>query len=101
MTGLSVHTLRYYEKVGLLNEVKRDINGYRQYAESDISWINFVIRLRITGMSVTACDPEITAFIMVRLYVSLIFDWEKYHEPLEKGHSAELFELYLLKGLSK
>lgn len=53
MTGLSVHTLRYYEKVGLLTEVKRDINGYRQYSESDISWINFLIRLRITGMSVT------------------------------------------------
>jgi DNA-binding transcriptional MerR regulator len=53
MTGLTVHTLRYYEKIGLLNEVNRDINGYRQYSESDISWINFLIRLRITGMSVT------------------------------------------------
>lgn len=53
MTGLTVHTLRYYEKIGLLNEVNRDINGYRQYSESDISWIDFLIRLRITGMSVT------------------------------------------------
>ncbi|WP_028411097.1 MerR family transcriptional regulator [Bacillus sp. 123MFChir2] len=53
MTELSVHTLRYYEKIGLLNEVKRDINGYRQYSESDISWINFLIRLRVTGMSIT------------------------------------------------
>lgn len=53
MTGLTVHTLRYYEKIGLLNEVNRDINGYRQYSESDISWINFLIRLRITGMSVS------------------------------------------------
>ncbi|WP_410986721.1 MerR family DNA-binding transcriptional regulator [Bacillus paranthracis] len=53
MTGLTVHTLLYYEKIGLLNEVSRDINGYRQYSESDISWINFLIRLRITGMSVT------------------------------------------------
>lgn len=31
MTGLSVHTLRYYEKIGLLNEVNRDANGYRRY----------------------------------------------------------------------
>lgn len=53
MTGLTVHTLRYYEKIGLLNEVNRDANDYRQYSESDISWINFLIRLRITGMSVT------------------------------------------------
>lgn len=53
MTGLTVHTLRYYEKIGLLKEVNRNINGYRQYSEADISWINFLIRLRITGMSVT------------------------------------------------
>lgn len=53
MTGLTVHTLRYYEKIGLLNEVNRDKNGYRQYSESDISWIQFLIRLRNTGMSVT------------------------------------------------
>ncbi|MED1599639.1 MerR family transcriptional regulator [Bacillus sp. FSL H8-0534] len=53
ITGLTVHTLRYYEKIGLLNEVSRDINGYRQYSEADISWINFLIRLRVTGMSVT------------------------------------------------
>ncbi|WP_338405833.1 MerR family transcriptional regulator [Bacillus halotolerans] len=53
MTKLSVHTLRYYEKIGLLREVRRDKNGYRKYAESDISWINFLIRLRTTGMSIT------------------------------------------------
>lgn len=33
--------------------MSRDINGCRQYSESDISWINFLIRLRVTGMSVT------------------------------------------------
>ncbi len=52
MTGLSAHTLRYYEKIGLLNGVERDANGYRQYSESDISWIQFLIRLRVTGMSI-------------------------------------------------
>ena len=52
-TGLSVHTLRYYEKIGLLNRVDRDANGYRQYTESDISWINFLIRLRVTGMPIS------------------------------------------------
>lgn len=52
ITGLSVHTLRYYEKIRLLNKVERDSSGYRQYRESDISWINFLIRLRVTGMPV-------------------------------------------------
>lgn len=47
------------------------------------------------------CDPEITAFIMLKLYVSLIFDWEKYHHPLDEETIASLFEFYLFKGLSK
>ena len=48
-----MHTLRYYEKIGLLKEVNRDKNGYRQYSDADLSWIHFLIRLRVTGMSVT------------------------------------------------
>jgi DNA-binding transcriptional MerR regulator len=50
-TGLTVHTLRYYEKIGLLQGVHRDEHGYRQYAETDLLWIDFLIRLRKTGMS--------------------------------------------------
>ncbi|MCL6604674.1 MAG: MerR family transcriptional regulator [Paenibacillus sp.] len=53
MTGLTAHTLRYYEKIGLLYGVNRDTNGYRQYSESDISWIYFLLRLRVTGMKVS------------------------------------------------
>lgn len=53
ITGLSLHTLRYYEKIGLLKEVNRENNGYRQYTEADISWILFIIRLRETGMPIT------------------------------------------------
>jgi DNA-binding transcriptional MerR regulator len=52
ITSLSVHTLRYYEKIGLLTDVDRDQNGYRLYSESEIAWIHFLIRLRATGMPV-------------------------------------------------
>ncbi|AJY77014.1 MerR family transcriptional regulator [Paenibacillus beijingensis] len=51
-TGLSVHTLRYYEKIGLLTDVNRDGNGYRLYTEADLGWIDFLIRLRATGMPI-------------------------------------------------
>lgn len=50
ITGVSVHTLRYYEKIGLLSHIKRDENGYRQYCEGDLSWIAFLLSLRKTGM---------------------------------------------------
>jgi DNA-binding transcriptional MerR regulator len=53
ITGLTVHTLRYYEKIGLLDGVARNEQGYRQYAESDLAWIEFLIRLRETGMPIS------------------------------------------------
>ncbi|MGG0389211.1 MerR family transcriptional regulator [Priestia megaterium] len=50
MTGLSTHTLRYYEKIGLIKNVQRDQTGYRQYTDVDLAWIQFLIRLRVTGI---------------------------------------------------
>lgn len=51
ITGLSVHTLRYYERIGLVGPVSRTTNGYRMYMTGDIAWIEFLKRLRVTGMS--------------------------------------------------
>ncbi|PFW76057.1 MerR family transcriptional regulator [Priestia aryabhattai] len=50
MTGLSTHTLHYYEKIGLIKNVQRAQTGYRQYTDVDLAWIQFLIRLRVTGM---------------------------------------------------
>lgn len=52
LTGLSMHTLRYYERIGLLDPVNRASNGHRRYSAGDIAWIEFLIRLRATGMSI-------------------------------------------------
>jgi DNA-binding transcriptional MerR regulator len=51
-TGLSIDTLRYYERLGLIDEVARDASGCRIYSDLDIERIGFVRRLRATGMSV-------------------------------------------------
>jgi len=51
-TGLSVHTLRYYERIGLLDPVGRARNGHRRYAIADLAWIEFLQRLRATGMPI-------------------------------------------------
>lgn len=52
LTGLSVHTLRYYERYGLLEPVSRAANGHRRYSADDITRIEFLNRLRMTGMPV-------------------------------------------------
>ncbi len=48
--GLSAYTLRYYEKIGLLKHVQRNISGHRIYSHRDIDWVNFIKRLKETGM---------------------------------------------------
>jgi DNA-binding transcriptional MerR regulator len=50
--GLSVHTLRYYERIGLIKPIPRRSNGHRLYRADDLSWIAFLLRLRATGMSI-------------------------------------------------
>ncbi|MGO4106281.1 MerR family transcriptional regulator [Paenibacillus sp. YAF4_2] len=52
MTGLSSHTLRYYEKVSLIRAIEREDNGYRYYSGKDVEWLKFLIRLRDTGMPI-------------------------------------------------
>lgn len=50
-TGLSPYTLRYYEKIGLIDNISRSDSGHRQYSVRDIEWISFISRLKETGMS--------------------------------------------------
>lgn len=51
-TGLSAHTLRYYEKIGLMNPINRSPNGTRCYSADDVGWIEFLKCLRATGMPI-------------------------------------------------
>ena len=51
-TGLSEHTLRYYERVGLIHPINRAENTHRRYSRDDLGWIDFLKKLRATGMSI-------------------------------------------------
>ncbi|RPJ25160.1 MAG: MerR family transcriptional regulator [Chloroflexi bacterium] len=51
-TGLSAHTLRYYERVGLIHPIDREQNSHRRYTSDDVGWIDFLTKLRATGMSI-------------------------------------------------
>lgn len=62
-TGLSVHTLRFYEREGLLGSpVRRGPDGRRLYDEEDAGWLDFCTRLRATGMPL----------VEIRRYVDLL-----------------------------
>ena len=58
-TGLSTHTLRYYEKEGLLGLVERSRSGFRQYTDADLEVLSGICCLKNTGMSL----QEIARFL--------------------------------------
>jgi DNA-binding transcriptional MerR regulator len=62
--GLSVHTLRYYETIGLMPEIARDRAGSRMYTDQDISWIFLVRCMRDIDMPVQN----------IRAYIDLVKD---------------------------
>jgi len=52
-SGLTAHTLRYYERDGLmLAAVDRSGSGHRRYTERDLTWISLITKLRSTGMPI-------------------------------------------------
>jgi DNA-binding transcriptional MerR regulator len=64
--GVSAHTLRYYERAGLLAGIDRNGAGHRDFTEQDLEWVVMVTRLRATGMPIRA----------IREYADLVRDGE-------------------------
>jgi DNA-binding transcriptional MerR regulator len=52
VTGLTAHTLRWYERIGLMPHVDRSHTGQRRFRNQDLDWLAFVGKLRLTGMPV-------------------------------------------------
>lgn len=66
-TGLSTHTLRYYERAGLmLAPVDRASSSHRRYSDADVAWVQFLTRLRSTGMPIAT----------IRAYTDLVREGE-------------------------
>jgi DNA-binding transcriptional MerR regulator len=86
-TGLSAHTLRYWERAGLLEPVGRNGSGHRRYAEDDLERIKFLTKLRATGMPIR----------QVRRYAELLTRGEDTNEErlqlLETHRRAVLAQL--------
>lgn len=61
VTGLGIHTLRYYEHENLVSP-SRNSSDRRRYSEKDIAWIAFIKRLKATGMPI----KEIKKYVQLR-----------------------------------
>lgn len=62
-TGLSLDTIRYYEKTGILPPAEREYNGQRTYTESDLNRFIFVTNLKRTRMSLNNIKTYIECYM--------------------------------------
>ncbi|MEU3946172.1 MerR family transcriptional regulator [Streptomyces sp. NPDC029526] len=60
-TGVSLDTLRYYEREGLIGPIRRSPGGHREYTEDDIFWIGLVTCLRDAGLGIA----DLRAFVAI------------------------------------
>jgi DNA-binding transcriptional MerR regulator len=75
--GMTAHTLRYYERVGLIQPVGRARNGHRRYSEADAAWLEFLHCMRATNMPIR--------------------EMQRYAELREKGDATSLERRKLLE----
>jgi DNA-binding transcriptional MerR regulator len=89
-TGLSAHTLRYYERIGLLPRVARDASGQRDYDAQILVWIEFLGRLKTMGMPIR----DMLRYAKLRARGAATTDARRVlleqHRDKVRGHVAEL-----------
>lgn len=81
MTGVSIDTIRYYEKIGLIMPIKR-LNGIRKFNERNINQIIFAKTMRQAGLGIE----------LLKDYVSLIFENDSSTVLARKAILAEAIE---------
>lgn len=88
--GMTAHTLRYYERVGLIQPVGRAHNGHRRYSEADEAWIHFLHCMRATNMPIR----EMQRYAELReLGDSTSLDRRKILEDHQAAIAAQIVEL--------
>ena len=73
-----------------------------QHVEDEIiAYLKQKIDAAIAKGAIPPADTEISSFLLLKMYIALVSDWEKNHAPLSSEQIAEIMKVFLLKGLSK
>jgi DNA-binding transcriptional MerR regulator len=91
LTGISAYTLRYYERAGLMQPVWRDAtNGYRAYTRQHLGWIEFIKRLRATGMPIRDIQKYTSLILQGEQTVPERMNLLKQHRDQVEAHLLEV-----------
>lgn len=74
--------------------------GMDQIERAVVGYIQQQLELAVDKGEIKPCNSEMTAFVMLRLYMALTVDWKKTHEPLSKEQVAEQLRFYMQVGLA-
>ena len=88
-TGLSEHTIRYYDREGLLPLLKREESGKRSFSENDIQWLGLICCLKNSGMSI----EKIKEFMFLCLRGEETSEQRKEMLELHKAYILEQIQL--------
>lgn len=74
--------------------------GMKQLETAILGFMEKHVAQAVERGEIRECDPRIAAFVMMKLYISFVYDWDRTHEPLTKENIAEIFRLFLFEGLA-
>jgi AcrR family transcriptional regulator len=70
-----------------------------QHVENEIiAYLRQKIEIAVAKEAIPPVNSELTSFLLLKMYIALVFDWEKHHEPLTSDEIAEIMKVFLLKG---
>ncbi|MFD0717014.1 TetR/AcrR family transcriptional regulator [Paenibacillus sp. GCM10027626] len=100
--------LEFREEHALANKLSQEVReistqmaqeGMQQIEKAIIHYIREQVAAAIAKGEIKPCNPEMTAVVMLKLFVALTADWKKIHAPLTKQEVAAWFRFYLQGGL--
>ncbi|MVP01312.1 MULTISPECIES: TetR/AcrR family transcriptional regulator [Paenibacillus] len=74
--------------------------GIQQIEKAIVGYIQQQVQYAVDKGEIKPCNPEITAYVMLKLFIALTSDWRNTHERLDKKQVAELLRFYLQEGLA-
>ena len=88
-TGLGIHTIRYYEKQGLVKQPSKDSSGHRVYSAKDVDLLNWISCMKHSGMSLSTIKQYTKAFYSNNSAACSLFLEEHLHHLLLQRDSIE------------
>lgn len=76
------------------------LEGIQQMERAIVGYIKQKVQTAVDRGEIKPCEPELTAFVMLKLYMALTVEWKKWHEPLQKQQVAQRLRFYLEEGLA-